>query len=52
MSVHHVSMGSWLAEALQNMKLSSRGSIRKKTNIIQTAVIVKNLGSDDALSSK
>ena len=42
-SVHHVSMGSKLAEALQNMKLSARGSIRKKTNIIQTVVIVKNL---------
>ena len=25
------------------MKLSARGSIRKKTNIIQTVVIVKNL---------
>ena len=42
-SVHHVSMGSKLAEALQNMKLSARGSIRKKTNIIQTVVVVKNL---------
>ena len=36
-------MGSKLAEALQNMKLSARGSIRKKTNIIQTAVMVKHL---------
>ena len=42
-SVHHVSMGSKLAEALQNMKLSARGRIRKKTNIIQVVVIVKNL---------
>ena len=37
-------MWSWLAESLQNMKLSACGSIRKKTNIIQTVVIVKNLG--------
>ena len=43
MRVHHVSMGSKIAEALQNMKLSARGSIRKKTNIIQTVMIVKNL---------
>ena len=43
MSVHHVDMGSKLAEALQNMKLSARGSIRKKTNIIQAVVMVKNL---------
>ena len=45
-------MGLWLAEALQNMKLSAHGSIRKKTIIIQTVVVVKNLGSDDASSSK
>ena len=42
-SVHHVSMESKLAEALQSMKLSARGSIWKKTNIIQAVVIVKNL---------
>eukprot|EP00974_Lingulodinium_polyedra_P109731 10614942-Lingulodinium_polyedra.AAC.1 len=34
-SVDHVAMGSKLNEALQNMRLSARGSIRKKTNIIQ-----------------
>ena len=42
-SVHHVSLESKVAEALQNMKLSARGSIRKKTNIIQVVVSVKNL---------
>ena len=36
-------MGSKIAETLQNMELSARGSIRKKTYIIQTVVMVNNL---------
>ena len=43
MNVHHIALGSKPDEALQNMKLSARGSIRKKTNIIQVVVMVKKL---------
>ena len=42
-TVHHIALGSKLEEALQNVKLSARGSIRKKTNIIQVVVMVKKL---------
>ena len=41
--VHHMEMVSKVDEALKLMKLSARGNIRKKTNVIQTVVIVKNL---------
>ena len=41
--VHHVEQASKLDEALQNMKLSARGSIRKKTNLIQIVMMVSKL---------
>ena len=43
--VHHLIKQSKVEEALSTMKLSARGSIRRATNVIQIAVIVKNLGS-------
>ena len=43
--VHHIEKHSKVEEALSNMKLSARGNIRKATNVIQIAMIVKNLGS-------
>ena len=42
---HHLIKQSKVEEALSTMKLSARGSIRRATNVIQIAVIVKNLGS-------
>ena len=41
--VHHLQQGSKMDEALQNMKLSARSSIRKKQNVVQTVVVVQNL---------
>ena len=41
--VLHTAQVTKVDEALQNMKLPSRGSIRKKTNIIQTVVMVQKL---------
>ena len=41
--VHHVEQPSKMHEALKNMKLSARGSIRKMTNVIEITVMVKNL---------
>jgi hypothetical protein len=41
--MHNVHAPSKMDEALLTMKLSSRGSIRKKTNIIQTVAIIYSL---------
>ena len=41
--VHHLQKDSKLDEALATMKFSARGHIRKKTNIIQTVVMIENL---------
>jgi hypothetical protein len=41
--VHHVRQPTKTDEALHNMKLSARGSIRKKTNLIQTVMMVSKL---------
>lgn len=41
--VHHVQQASKLDEALTNMKLSSRGSIRKMANVIQMTHMIRNL---------
>ena len=43
--VHHLIKQSKVEEALSTMKLNARGNIRRATNVIQIAVIVKNLGS-------
>ena len=43
--VHHIVQGTKMDEALQNMKLSSRGSLRKMTNVIQMVMMIKNLYS-------
>ena len=41
--VLHTAQGTKMDEALQSMKISARGSIRKKTNIVQTVVMVRKL---------
>ena len=44
-SVHHVAQSTKMDEALQYMKLSSRGSLRRMTNVIQMVMMIKNLYS-------
>ena len=41
--VHHVEQATTLDEALHNMKLSARGSIRKKANIIKIVMMINKL---------
>ena len=41
--IHNVKVPSKMDEALMTMKFSSRGSIRKKTNIIQTVIMIYRL---------
>jgi hypothetical protein len=41
--IHNVTVPSKMDEALMTMKFSSRGSIRKKTNIIQTVMMIYRL---------
>ena len=41
--VHHTEQASKIDEALKNMKLSSRGSLRKMTNVIQLVTILNGL---------
>ena len=41
--VYHVKFDSKIDEGIHNMKISSRGSIRKMTNVIQTTVLIQNL---------
>jgi hypothetical protein len=41
--VHHMPSHTKQDEALKNLKLSARGSIRKMANVIQIAQIIKNL---------
>ena len=41
--VHHIEQPSKMDEALKNMKLSCRGSIRKATNVIEVVMMLKNL---------
>ena len=41
--VHHVQQPTKVDEALHNMKLSARGSIRKKINLIQTEMMISKL---------
>jgi hypothetical protein len=41
--VHHMPSQTKQDEALKNLKLSARGSIRKMANVIQIAQIIKNL---------
>ena len=41
--VHHLEQASKIDETLLNMKLSSRGSIRKRANVIQIVVMISNL---------
>ena len=48
--VHHVPQNSKLDEALQNMKLSARGSIRKMVNVIQMVMMIKKLHTKFGLS--
>jgi hypothetical protein len=48
--VHHMPSQTKTDEALKNLKLSARGSIRKMANVIQIAQMIKNLcehGMDD-----
>ena len=48
--VHHMPSQTKQDEALKNLKLSARGSIRKMANVIQIAQMIKNLsehGMDD-----
>ena len=42
--------GSKVDEALENMKISLRGSIRKKTNLIQTAMMLMKLTDEHGLA--
>ena len=51
--VLHTEQATKMGEAFQNMKLSARGSICKKTNIIQTVTMVQRLmnhGLSDAVA--
>ena len=41
--VHHTQQSSKIDECLQNMKFSSRGSIRKMTNVIEITCMIKEL---------
>jgi hypothetical protein len=41
--VHHAEQASKVDEAIQTMKLSARGSIRKAVNVIQLAIMIQNL---------
>lgn len=41
--VHHAQQSSRIEECLQNMKHSSRGSLRKMTNIIEVCFMIKGL---------
>ena len=41
--VLHTEQATQMGEAFQNMKLLARGSIRKKTNIIQTVTMMQRL---------
>lgn len=43
--VQHVKAATKMQEAVQNMKMASRGEIRKRTNVIQTVWITRNLYS-------
>ena len=43
--VNHVEHQSKIDEAIHTMKMSSRGSIRKAVNVIQTVVMIQNLYS-------
>ena len=43
--VHHSQQSSRIEECLQNMKQSSRGSLRRMTNIIEIVFMVKGLVS-------
>ena len=39
----HIKPGSRVEEALSNMRISCRGSLRKSTNLIQAVIMVQNL---------
>ena len=41
--VHHTQQSNVVDEALQNMKFSSRGSLRKMTNVVQLVFMMKKL---------
>ncbi|CAE7660330.1 unnamed protein product, partial [Symbiodinium sp. CCMP2456] len=41
--VHHVKTQSRMSEALTNMKMSCKGSVRKATNTVQCVVMLKSL---------
>ena len=49
-SAHALKMDSRVAECVKNMQLSTRGSIRQETNLIQIAFIVKSLVEDYGLA--
>ena len=51
--IHHAQQSSRVDECLQNMKVSSRGSLRKMTNVIEIVFMIKglcNFGLDDFAS--
>jgi len=48
--VHHLQKDTKLDEALATMKFSSRGAIRKKTNVIQTVFMIEKLFTHGGLT--
>ena len=47
--VHHMKQATSVDEALKNMKCSSRGSVRKMTNVVQLVFMLKKLQSKGLL---
>ena len=49
-TAHALKMENRVAECVKNMQLSTKGSIRQETNLIQMAFIVKTLVEENALA--